>query len=478
MTGKRILGLIALAFGLFTAGTANAAAAGAPHLDGGELGLIWIVPFIGILLSIALFPLVAPEFWHHHFGKISAFWAAAFLIPFLGVYGFELTLFEVVHVMLLEYIPFIILLLSLFTVAGGIRLTGRLVGTPAVNVGILLVGTALASWMGTTGAAMLLIRPLLRANEARRYKVHTVVFFIFLVANIGGSLTPLGDPPLFLGFLKGVSFFWPTTHMFLPMLLMSVILLCVYFAVDTVLYGREDPSVKIVSTKTAEEALGFQGNVNFILLAAIVASVLMSGIWKPGISIDVYHVHWDLQNIARDVLLLLIAYLSWKLTNRENRTANGFTWFPILEVAKLFAGIFLTIVPAIAILKAGTGGAMAGLVSLVTDDAGQPVNTMYFWLTGILSSFLDNAPTYLVFFNTAGGDAHALMGPMANTLLAISAGAVFMGANTYIGNAPNFMVRAIAEEQNVAMPSFFGYMVWSFGILIPLFFLVNYLFFM
>ncbi len=478
MTGKPILGLIALAFGFFAAGTANAAATGAPHLDGGELGLIWIVPFIGILLSIALFPLMAPEFWHHHFGKVSAFWAAAFIIPFLGVYGLELTLFEVVHVMLLEYIPFIILLLSLFTVAGGIRLTGRLVGTPAVNVGILLVGTVLASWMGTTGAAMLLIRPLLRANEARRYKVHTVVFFIFLVANIGGSLTPLGDPPLFLGFLKGVNFFWPTTHMFLPMLLMSATLLCVYFAVDTVFYGREAPDVKIVSAETTQEPLGFQGKLNFILLAAVVVSVLMSGVWKPGISIDVYHVQWDLQNIARDILLLLIAYLSWQLTDRENRYANGFTWFPILEVAKLFAGIFLTIVPAIAILKAGTGGAMGALVSLVTDEAGQPVNTMYFWLTGILSSFLDNAPTYLVFFNTAGGDAQALMGPMANTLLAVSAGAVFMGANTYIGNAPNFMVRAIAEEQNVAMPSFFGYMVWSFGILIPLFFLVNYLFFM
>ena len=174
---------------------------------------------------------------------------------------------------------------------------------------------------------------------------------------------------------------------------------------------------------------------------------------------------------------MFIAYLSWKLTDRANRDANGFTWFPIMEVAKLFAGIFLTIVPAIAILKAGTDGAMGALVSLVTDEAGQPVDTMYFWLTGILSSFLDNAPTYLVFFNTAGGDAEALMGPMASTLLAISAGAVFMGANTYIGNAPNFMVRAIAEEQKVAMPSFFGYMIWSFGILIPLFFVVNLVFF-
>ena len=477
MTVERLLGLATIVFGVLFTGAASAAAAGAPHLDGSELGLIWVVPFVGILLSIALFPLLAPEFWHHHFGKISAFWAAAFLIPFFLVYGFELTLFEILHVMLLEYIPFIILLLSLFTVAGGIRLTGHLVGSPIVNTGILLVGTVLASWMGTTGAAMLLIRPLLRANEGRRYKVHTVVFFIFLVANIGGSLTPLGDPPLFLGFLKGVSFFWPTTHMFLPMVMVSVILLVLYFVVDNVLYRKESPEARNPAKDDTGEALGFSGNINFLLLAGVVASVLMSGIWKPGIYIDVYHVHWDLQNIVRDILLVFIAYLSWKLTDRANRDANGFTWFPIMEVAKLFAGIFLTIVPAIAILKAGTDGAMGALVSLVTDEAGQPVDTMYFWLTGILSSFLDNAPTYLVFFNTAGGDAEAPMGPMASTLLAISAGAVFMGANTYIGNAPNFMVRAIAEEQKVAMPSFFGYMIWSFGILIPLFFVVNLVFF-
>jgi len=245
-----------------------------------------------------------------------------------------------------------------------------------------------------------------------------------------------------------------------------------------VLYRKETPEARQPAADDSGEALGLTGNINFLLLAGVVASVLMSGVWKPGIYLDVFYIHWELQNIVRDLLLVTIAYLSWKLTDRANRDANGFTWFPIMEVAKLFAGIFLTIVPAIAILKAGTDGAMGALVSLVTDEAGQPVDTMYFWLTGILSSFLDNAPTYLVFFNTAGGDAEALMGPMASTLLAISAGAVFMGANTYIGNAPNFMVRAIAEEQNVAMPSFFGYMVWSFGILIPLFFLVNFLFFL
>ncbi len=457
-------------------GPALAAGAGAPHLDGAALGLIWCVPFVGILLSIALFPLLAPAFWHHHFGKVSAFWALAFLLPFLAVFGWELALFEVLHVSLLEYIPFIILLLSLFTVAGGIRLTGRLVGTPVVNTGILLLGTVLASWMGTTGAAMLLIRPIIRANEWRRYKVHTMVFFIFLVANIGGSLTPLGDPPLFLGFLKGVDFFWPTGAMLVPMLLVSVLLLVLYYGVDSFLYRRETGR-PAAEDEGDGESLGVTGKVNFLLLAGVVAAVLMSGVWRPGVSFDVFHVTVELQNLCRDLALLAIAYLSWVVTDRANRDANGFSWFPILEVAKLFAGIFLTIVPAIAILRAGASGALEPVVSLVTGADGQPVEAMYFWLTGILSSFLDNAPTYLVFFNTAGGDAQELMGPLYGTLLAISAGAVFMGANTYIGNAPNFMVRAICEERGIAMPSFFGYMAWSVGILAPIFLLVTLVFF-
>ena len=471
----RVLAAIVPAL-LIGAGPALAAGAGAPHLDGGDLGLVWCAPFAGILLSIALFPLLAPAFWHHHFGKVSAFWALAFLLPFLGLFGWELALFETLHVALLEYIPFIILLLALFTVAGGIRLTGRLVGTPVVNTAILLLGTVLASWMGTTGAAMLLIRPIIRANAWRRYKVHTMVFFIFLVANIGGSLTPLGDPPLFLGFLKGVDFFWPTTAMLVPMLLVAGLLLVLYYAVDSFFYRRETGG-PAEEDEGGGEPLGVTGKANFLLLGAIVASVLMSGVWRPHVSFDVFHVDVELQNLSRDLLLLGIVWVSWAVTDRANRDANGFSWFPILEVAKLFAGIFLTIVPAIAILRAGASGALEPVVSLVTGADGQPVEAMYFWLTGILSSFLDNAPTYLMFFNTAGGDAQELMGPLYGTLLAISAGAVFMGANTYIGNAPNFMVRAICEERGIAMPSFFGYMAWSVGILVPIFLLVTLVFF-
>lgn len=463
-----------LAASLVSGSVAMAAGEGAPHLDGAELSLIWAIPFAGILLSIAIFPLVAPNFWHHHFGKIAAFWAAAFLLPFMAMHGLSLAVYELLHVLLLEYIPFIILLLSLFTVAGGVRLRGSLVGSPLVNTAILAFGTLIASWMGTTGAAMLLIRPIIQANEWRKHRVHTIVFFIFLVANIGGSLTPLGDPPLFLGFLKGISFFWPMTHLFGPMLVASIILLAVYFLLDTYLMRKETAKAPVQSG----EKLALEGSFNILLLAGVVGAVLLSGLWKPGISFTIYHVQVELQNITRDVLLLGIAFVSWKVTSLESREANGFSWFPILEVAKLFVAIFITIVPAIAILKAGTDGALSGIVSLVTTADGAPNNAAYFWLTGILSSFLDNAPTYLVFFNTAGGDPQELMGPLALTLQAIAAGAVFMGANSYIGNAPNFMVKAIAEERGIKMPSFFGYIGWAIVFLIPLFGLLTVLFFL
>ena len=451
------------------------AAAGDPAIPGAELSWLWAVPFAGMLLSIAIMPLATSDIWRRHFGKISLFWGLVFLVPCLFAYGPNVALYELLHTMLLDYIPFVILLFALFTVAGGVRLTGTLVGTPVVNVGILAAGTMLASWMGTTGAAMLFIRPLLRANKYRKYKVHSVVFLIFLVANIGGSLTPLGDPPLFLGFLKGVSFFWTTTHLFLMTISLSLALLIVYLILDAILFAREGRPRPPAADDG--EKLGLEGKINLLLLAGVASAVLMSGIWQPPAGpIMMYGVELEWQNIARDLILLVIAGLSLKLTSRECREKNDFSWGPIQEVAKLFLGIFLTIIPVIAILRAGTGGALALLINLATKD-GRPVNAMYFWLTGALSSFLDNAPTYLVFFNAAGGDALQLMGPMAQTLAAISAGAVFMGANTYIGNAPNLMVRSIAEEQGIAMPSFFGYMLWSGGILVPSFIILSWLVF-
>lgn len=450
-----------------------------PHLDGsiGNLNIIWVVPFIGILLSIAVFPLVAPLFWHHHFGKVSLFWAVSLIGPFLFKEGWEITLYELLHVAFLEYIPFIILLLALFTISGGVRLTGTLVGTPSVNTLIILIGTILASWMGTTGAAMLLIRPLIRANAHRKHKVHLIVFFIFLVANIGGSLTPLGDPPLFLGFLKGVDFFWTTTAMLKPMVFMVICLLVLFYMFDKYYFGHE--LIPESNQNDESHKLGLEGSFNLLLLLGVIGGVLLSGFWDGGgIYFDVFHIRLEIQNLVRDGLLLGLTYASWILTSRKIRTANDYTWFPIIEVAKLFAGIFVTIIPAIAILKAGTHGALASIVSSVSNGDGSPIDFMYFWATGILSSFLDNAPTYLVFFNTAGGNATTLMEDLPNTLLAISAGAVFMGANTYIGNAPNFMVKSISEASGIEMPSFFGYFFkWAIPILFPLFILVSFLFF-
>jgi Na+/H+ antiporter NhaD/arsenite permease-like protein len=458
--------IVALAVMLAMPGAAAFAAE--TGISGVGLGIAWIVPFMGMLLSIALFPLLAAHFWEHHFGKIAAVWSVLLVIPALFVFGPMPVIVTLLHTLWAEYLPFIILLFALFVVAGGIRIAGNLVGTPGTNTGILAFGTLIASVFGTTGASMLLIRPMIRANQDRRRNVHVFVFFIFLVSNIGGSLTPLGDPPLFLGFLAGVDFMWTLTHMLEPMLLMSAVLLGLFYVIDRMAWAKEAPEVTAVSQ--SPRRVQIEGVHNVVYLAGIVGAVLISGIWKPGIDVPVAPgTTMPLQGLLRDVALLLIAYLSYKHTRPSIRIESSFSWAPIQEVALLFAGIFITMIPALAILRAGKDGALAPLVALVTGPDGQPVNAAYFWLTGILSSFLDNAPTYLVFFNLAGGDPVALMGPLANTLLAISAAAVFMGANSYIGNAPNFMVKAICEERGIRMPSFFGYMAWSCGILLPLF---------
>ena len=445
----------------------------AAELDGTTLSLAWCLPFAGILLSIALFPIFAPVFWHHHFGKITALWSLLFLLPFTFGFGPGSTVSLIVHALFTEYIPFIMLLLALYTVSGGILVTGSLHGSPRLNTSLLAIGTLLASIMGTTGAAMLLIRPLLRANDNRRHQVHVVVFFIFLVANVGGGLTPLGDPPLFLGFLKGVTFGWTFRHMLLPVLFLSLMLLLVFYCLDLHFYRREDEEFK----PHRDQPIRLYGKRNFLLLAGVVGAVLLSGFWQPDFPLQIAGVHIELQNLLRDAILLLLAIASLWITPKQVRAGNEFNWSPILEVGKLFAGIFVTIAPAIAILRAGSHGQLAVLVHAVSGSDGQPLNAMYFWMTGLLSSFLDNAPTYLVFFNLADGDASTLMGPLAQTLLAISMGAVFMGANTYIGNAPNFMVKAIAEQRGVAMPSFFAYMLWSISILLPLFVLMTWIFF-
>jgi Na+/H+ antiporter NhaD/arsenite permease-like protein len=447
----------------------------AAEFDGSKLSAIWGVPFAGILLSIALMPLLAPGFWHHHYGKISAAWALAFLVPFAVVHGAPLAGAQLAHALVEEYIPFIILLTALFTVAGGIHIRGNLHGAPGLNTAILAIGAVLASFMGTTGASMLLVRPLIRANDNRVSKAHVVVFFIFIVSNAGGSLTPLGDPPLFLGFLKGVDFFWTAKNILPNTLFLVGMLLALFYVIDRHHYRKE--GVLPFDPTPDTRRVGFDGAANFWLLGGVVFLVLLSGVWKSPVGFDVLGTRVGLPGLVRDLGLIGITLLSFKTTPAKVHADNQFEWAPMAEVAKLFAGIFLTIIPVIAMLKAGAQGPFAAVIASVTRPDGQPDPAMYFWASGILSSFLDNAPTYLVFFNTAGGDPAVLMTTYATTLAAISAGSVFMGANSYIGNAPNLMVKAIAESRGVRMPSFFGYMGWSVAVLIPLFVLSTFIFF-
>ena len=448
----------------------------AADIDGSALSVLWGVPFAGILLSIALMPLLAPIVWHHHFGKVAAGWALAFLVPFALVFGPGAAGASFVHALVAEYIPFVILLTALFTVAGGIYIRGNLRGGPALNTAILAIGAALASVMGTTGASMLLIRPLIRANDNRKHTAHVVVFFIFIVSNAGGSLTPLGDPPLFLGFLKGVDFFWTVSHIFPETLFLVGSLLVIFFVMDSWYYHRREEVLRADPTPDTK-AIGFDGKANFALLGVVVALVLLSGLWKSQVAFTIAGAEVGLPGIVRDVGLIIVALVSLRITPKQVHEDNQFSWGPMQEVAKLFAGIFLTIIPVIAMLKAGVNGPFGAVVSAVTRPDGTPDPAMYFWASGLLSSFLDNAPTYLVFFNTAGGDPAVLMTTLAPTLAAISAGSVFMGANSYIGNAPNMMVKAIAEDRGVKMPSFFGYMLWSGGSLVPLFIVMTFIWF-
>lgn len=482
--------LAGIVFSLVLALPEVAWAAGESSNSLGNMLPMWsVIPFVGILLSIAICPLVNMHWWEHNMDKVSLLWGLLFLLPFAVGFGVETAVYNILHMYVIDYIPFIILLAGLFTISGGIIVRGSLVGTPLLNTGILLIGALLASCIGTTGASMVLIRPLIRANRLRINKVHTMVFFIFLVSNIGGSLTPIGDPPLFLGFLHGVPFFWPMK--LLPMFLLNVVLLlAIYWMLDSFLHKKEQPVISNTATSNLmeqQEPVRIGGLINMAFLFGVIIAVILSGLLAKsplfyeaksetlrGIALFSSHGHtvvlaWI--NVARDGLIVLMALLSWRITPLELRKDNHFTWGPIKEVAILFAGIFATIIPAISILQARGG------------ELGVNSPAQFFWASGMLSSFLDNAPTYLAFLSLAGGlglksGIWTDLGYVTpQVLVAISAGSVFMGANTYIGNAPNFMVRSIAEENNIKMPSFFGYMAWSVCILIPLFVLNMVLFF-
>ena len=461
------LALAALPVPAFAAGLESL-----PGQSGANLSVFWALPFAGLLLSIAILPLVNAHFWHAHFGKIVAAWSVALIAPFALIFGFGITLHHLVHAVVAEYLPFVVILFALYTIAGGICVRGPFVGTPLLNTGVLALGAAIASFMGTTGASMLLIRPLLTANDARQDKVHSVVFFILLAGNVGGALSPLGDPPLFIGFIKGVDFFWELRNLSTPTALLTLALLSIYFVLDTVLYRKEGAPTAIATGSKFE----VEGSVNFVLIAAVIAAVLMSGIWHPGIDFTVLDERIPAEKMLRDITLVALALASLVLTPNEIREHNAFHWGPIAEVAKLFAGIFITVVPVLAMLAAGREGALGGLASVLVDAAGEPKNLPLYWTTGMLSAFLDNAPTYLVFFNLAGGDAVELMTTGNATLKAISMGAVYFGALTYIGNAPNFMIKAVAEDRGIAMPSFFGYMLQAGVVMLPLLAVIGVLF--
>jgi Na+/H+ antiporter NhaD/arsenite permease-like protein len=471
-SGVVALRAAALAIGLVLAPRPAAAAT----LDGATLGWPWALPFVGLLLTIAIGPQLFPRVWLRHYGKIAYAWTTLTVAPLAALHGVPVAAAALVHAMLADYLSFIALLFTLYVVAGGILVTGNLRGTPWVNTAILVVGIALASIVGTTGAAMILIRPLLRANAARLVNAHVVVFFIFLVANIGGALSPIGNPPLFVGFLHGVDFLWPARSLWPGTLFTVGLVLAIFVAVD-VWHYRRDRRIELIDEPRRPMAFGVKGLINLVLIVLIVGAIMLSVLWNPGIAFDVYGTPLALENLVRDGALVVIALVSVRLTPEEHREANGFSWEPIREVACLFAAIFVCVIPVLAALQAGRNGAFAWLLDIVSGHGGAPRDAHYFWASGLLSAVLDNAPTYLVFFEVAGGDAARLMGELASTLVAISLGACFMGALTYLGNAPNLMIYAIATERGVKMPSFFGYMAWSCAVLLPVFVLLTYAFF-
>ena len=408
-----------------------------------SLPLYAVVPFVAMLLAIAVCPPWIPHWWESNRNKLIV--SCVLGLPVVGLYVVHQP-----HALLEtggEYVSFMLLLTALYVIAGGIRLTGDLRATPLVNTTFLATGSVLASFLGTTGAAMLLIRPVLQTNRERTRVTHTVVFFIFLVANIGGLLTPLGDPPLFLGYLEGVPFTW--TLRLLPHWLFTVsLLLLVYFVWDSIEYGRE-PASALAEDIAEREPLRIEGALNFVWLAGVVVAVAF------------VHAPW------REILIATLGGLSLWQTPRRIHQANEFSPHPMIEVAVLFFGIFVTMIPALELLRVRGG------------DLGVRAPWQFFWATGLLSSFLDNAPTYMTFLALGQGMqlAEEVVGVPHAILAAISVGAVFMGANTYIGNAPNFMVKAIAEASRVRMPSFFGYMLYSGAVLLPVFALVTWIFF-
>ena len=477
---KKVLLLLITLTALTTPALAADAAAAAEAAV--SIPLWMCLPFAALLLCIAIFPIAAPLWWEKHQHWVVLVLSAAFLIAYGMLLGGKAAAETALECMVNDYLTFIVLLFGLFCVAGNITLVGDLAGSPRVNVALLLLGTFLSSLIGTTGASMLMVRPMIKMNAWRKRKRHIMVFFIFLISNIGGCLTPIGDPPLLMGFSRGIPFFW-SLKLLPVMLFNAAILLTVFYFVDMNAYRKDIATGRKPDISKPGTDVHIDGLHNVIFLVAIVAAVILSGT-LPTLSafqneagqvlgIPIFgEVTLTWPSIIEMAIILLSALLSFKTTPVSVRKENHFTWGAIKEVAVLFVGIFITMQPALMILK--EYGPSLGL-----DSPFQ-----MFWITGALSSFLDNTPTYLVFLTTAcslGFESGLVttLGTIPETMLmAISCGAVFMGANSYIGNAPNFMVKAISDENGVRMPSFFGYLLWSLGFLGPVFLLDSLIFFL
>lgn len=478
---KRFLSIFTAFFMLFLLCPTAVWAAGE---SGTESGVpLWLcIPFAGLLLCIAVMPLVKGEWWEAHQPLVVVLWILVMVIPFALLYGVGSAAETVLECTVNDYLTFIVLLFGLFCVSGNITMEGDFAGSPRINVGLLALGTLLASCIGTTGASMLMVRPVIKMNSWRRRKSHIMIFFIFMVSNMGGCLTPIGDPPLLMGFMRGVPFFW-SLHLFPVLIFNMVILLFIFYHLDKRNYRRDIAEGRKPDISKPGTEFRIDGLHNIIFLIMIVAAVILSGV-LPGMpafqdaagnarGIHIFgEVSLSYPSLIEIALILLAAFMSFKTTDKEVRVKNHFTWGAIKEVAVLFIGIFITMQPALMLLKA------------VGPNLGITEPYQMFWATGALSSFLDNTPTYLVFLTTAGtlgftGGISTTLGTLpAKMLSAISCGAVFMGANTYIGNAPNFMVKSISDENGVNMPSFFGYMLWSVAVLIPVFIIDMFVFFM
>lgn len=426
--------------------------------------VLWAVPFAGTLLSIALFPVVAPRFWQRRMDAVALGWVLVLLAQEALVGGWRPALMEAWHAVLVEYLPFVTLLLALYTAGGGILVRGGVRGTPAGNTLLLVVATLLGGVMGTIGASMVLIHPLLRANAHRTRKVHLVLFFILLVGNAGGALSPLG-PPLYIGLLEGVPFFWPLKALGLKLALLAGLLLAAFYLLDRRL-ARGEPQA------APAEPLRLRGWANAVMVLAVVGGVVAQGLVDLG-TVHVFGAEVAGGRLVGVGLCLAVTALSMAITPRAVRQGNDFSWHPMQEVAVLFAAIFITIAPVIAMLRAGMDGPLAPLLRLTTDGTGAPVPAAFFWLSGMLSAYLDNTPTYLVFFKLAGSDPAA----GGAVLQALSAGSVFFGGLTYVGNAPNLMLRAIASHRGVRMPGFFTFSLYAALALLPVFALMSLLFF-